>query len=74
MSAGESFYTNIEQYWLPKLKEMTGGELRMELTPVGSVVPYNETMDAIGQGILQGAITATVYFSAAARPSRCWAT
>jgi TRAP-type mannitol/chloroaromatic compound transport system substrate-binding protein len=63
MSAGESFYTNIEQHWLPRLKEMTGGELQIELTPVGSVVPYNETMDAIGQGILQGDITATVYFS-----------
>ena len=63
MSAGESFYTNIEQYWLPRLEEMTGGELQIELTPVGSVVPYNETMDAIGQGILQGDITATVYFS-----------
>ena len=42
---------------------MTGGELQIELTPVGSVVPYNETMDAISQGILQGDITSTVYFS-----------
>ena len=63
MSAGESFYTNIEEHWLPKLEAMTGGELKIELTPVGSVVPYNETMDAISQGILQGDITATVYFS-----------
>ena len=63
MSAGESFYTNIEQHWLPRLKDMTGGELQIELTPVGSVVPYNETMDAISQGILQGDITSTVYFS-----------
>jgi TRAP-type mannitol/chloroaromatic compound transport system substrate-binding protein len=63
MSAGESFYTNIEQHWLPRLKAMTAGELQIELTPVGSVVPYNETMDAISQGILQGDITATVYFS-----------
>jgi TRAP-type mannitol/chloroaromatic compound transport system substrate-binding protein len=63
MTAGESFYTNIQEHWLPKLAEMTNGELQIELTPVGSVVPYNETMDAIGQGILQGDITATVYFS-----------
>jgi TRAP-type mannitol/chloroaromatic compound transport system substrate-binding protein len=63
MTAGESFYKNIEEHWLPKLAEMTGGELQIELTPVGSVVPYNETMDAIAQGILQGDITATVYFS-----------
>ncbi len=63
MSAGESFYANIEEHWLPKLEAMTGGELKIELTPVGSVVPYNETMDAISQGIIQGDITATVYFS-----------
>jgi TRAP-type mannitol/chloroaromatic compound transport system substrate-binding protein len=63
MTAGESFYTNIEEHWLPRLAEMTNGELQIELTPVGSVVPYNETMDAIGQGILQGDITSTVYFS-----------
>lgn len=63
MTAGESFYTNIQEHWLPKLAEMTNGELQIELTPVGSVVPYNETMDAISQGILQGDITATVYFS-----------
>ncbi|MEM7026255.1 MAG: TRAP transporter substrate-binding protein [Pseudomonadota bacterium] len=63
MGAGESFYKNIEEHWLPKLAEMTGGELQIELTPVGSVVPYNETMDAISQGIIQGDITATVYFS-----------
>jgi TRAP-type mannitol/chloroaromatic compound transport system substrate-binding protein len=63
MTAGESFYTNIQEHWLPRLAEMTGGELQIELTPVGSVVPYNETMDAISQGILQGDITSTVYFS-----------
>ena len=73
-SAGESFYANIEEHWLPKLEAMTGGEIKIELTPVGSVVPYNETMDAIDQGILQGDITATVYFSGAARPSPSWAT
>lgn len=63
MTAGESFYTDIEKYWLPRLAEMTDGKLTIELTPVGSVVPYNETMDAIGQGILQGDITATTYFT-----------
>lgn len=67
MTAGESFYTNIQEHWLPKLAEMTNGELQIELTPVGSVVPYNETMDAISQGILQGDITSTVYFSGRSR-------
>ena len=63
MAAGESYYVNIEKYWLPKLEEMTGGELKIELAPVGTIVPYNETIDAIGQGILQGDITSTVYFT-----------
>lgn len=63
MAAGEAYYVNIQTYWVPKLAEMTGGELEIELAPVGSVVPYNETMDAIGMGVLQGDITSTVYFT-----------
>jgi TRAP-type mannitol/chloroaromatic compound transport system substrate-binding protein len=63
MTAGESYYTNIEQHWLPKLEAMTGGRLTIELTPVGSVVPYNETMDAIALGVLQGDLTSTSYFT-----------
>lgn len=63
MTAGESYYTNIEQHWLPKLEAMTGGELKIELTPVGSIVPYNETMDAIAIGVLQGDLTSTSYFT-----------
>lgn len=63
MTAGESYYTNIEEHWLPKLEAMTGGELKIELTPVGSVVPYNETMDAIAIGVLQGDLTSTSYFT-----------
>ncbi|MDF1587339.1 TRAP transporter substrate-binding protein [Marinimicrococcus flavescens] len=63
MAAGEAYYVNMQKYWVPKLSEMTGGELEIELAPVGSVVPYNETMDAIGMGVLQGDITSTVYFT-----------
>ena len=63
MAAGESYFVNAQKYWLPKLEEMTGGELKIELMPVGSVVPYNETMDAIGMGVLQGDFTSTVYFA-----------
>jgi TRAP-type mannitol/chloroaromatic compound transport system substrate-binding protein len=63
MTAGESYYQNIEQHWLPKLATMTGGRLTIELTPVGSVVPHNETMDAVALGVLQGDLTATVYFT-----------
>lgn len=63
MAAGEAYYVNLQKYWVPKLAEMTGGELEIELAPVGSVVPYNETMDSIAMGVLQGDITSTVYFT-----------
>jgi len=63
MAAGESYYVNLDKYWVPRLKEMTGGALQIELAPVGSVVPYNETLDAVGLGVLQGDFTATTYFT-----------
>ena len=63
MTAGESYYQDIERHWLPKLEAMTGGRLTIELTPVGSVVPHNETMDAVALGVLQGDITSTSYFA-----------
>lgn len=63
MQAGEFFYQVIDNHWVPALAEMTEGRLRIELTPANSVVPYNETMDAVAQGVLQGDFTATVYFS-----------
>ncbi len=63
MQAGEFFYQVIEKHWLPVLAEMTEGKLTITLTPANSVVPYNETLDAVGQGVLQGDFTATVYFA-----------
>ncbi len=43
--------------------EKTNGEVTIELLPVGSVVEYNETLEAVGAGILQGQITDTSYFA-----------
>ena len=63
MTAGESYYQDIEKNWLPKLETMSGGRLKIQLTPVSSVVPHNETMDAIALGVLQGDITSTSYFA-----------
>lgn len=67
MNAGESFYVNMEKFWVPRLAEMTGGELTIELAPAGAIVPYNETMDAVANGILQGDFTTTVYFAGRSR-------
>jgi TRAP-type C4-dicarboxylate transport system substrate-binding protein len=60
--AGDFYYKTIER-WLPVLATMTGGKVRAELTPIGSVVPHNQTIDAVAQGILQADLTSTVYFS-----------
>lgn len=59
--SGSAIHKHFEA-WAEKLKIMTDGEIAMQLVPAGGVVPYNQTMDAIGQGILQGDLTATVYF------------
>lgn len=53
----------IQQAWTERVKLMSGGRLSIELLPVGSVVEYNETQDAVGNGILDGHITDVSYFS-----------
>ncbi|WP_036183142.1 TRAP transporter substrate-binding protein DctP [Marinobacterium lacunae] len=52
-----------EQSWVNNVNEMLGGRLRLELLPGGSVVPPNETIDAIGYGIIDGDITSPAYFA-----------
>ncbi|MCA0872764.1 TRAP transporter substrate-binding protein [Seohaeicola saemankumensis] len=54
-------YLNAE--WVPKLEEMTGGTLTVELLPVDAVVPRRETAEAIAVGILDGDLTSINYFS-----------
>nr|WP_321460179.1 TRAP transporter substrate-binding protein DctP [uncultured Cohaesibacter sp.] len=49
--------------WLPKLPEMTNGEITMELMPSGAVVPAKETADVIVAGVLDGDFTTPIYFS-----------
>jgi len=61
-SAGEIAYV-ITKEFTDSIETLTGGRLAVRLVPVGSVVQYNETLDAIGSGLLDGHITATVYFS-----------
>jgi TRAP-type mannitol/chloroaromatic compound transport system substrate-binding protein len=42
---------------------MSNGEISINLVPVNSVVQYNETLEAVGAGILQGHLTDPSYFS-----------
>lgn len=53
----------FQQGWTETLKEMSGGTVVVELLPVGAIVDYKETQDAISGGILDGHITDTSYFA-----------
>ena len=61
-SAGDIAY-NITEEFTDSIATLSGGRLAVRLVPVGSVVQYSETLDAVGAGLLDGHITATVYFS-----------
>ncbi len=60
--AGEIAFAIMKDF-TDSIGPLTGGRLVVELLPVGSVVQYSETLDAVGAGILDGHVTAPVYFS-----------
>ncbi|MEQ9607368.1 MAG: TRAP transporter substrate-binding protein [Kiloniellaceae bacterium] len=53
----------LNEKWVPKLKEMTGGSLEIELLPITAVVPHRETPEAVSMGILDGDLTSINYFA-----------
>lgn len=59
---GIFMYQMAENYakWMD---EMTNGEVKISVAPVGSVVQYNETLDSVSAGILQGEFTDPSYFA-----------
>lgn len=61
-SAGDVAFA-ITQDFADSIEVLTGGRLAIRLVPVGAIVQYSETLDAVAAGILDGHITATVYFS-----------
>ncbi len=61
-SAGEPQY-KIKQQWAADIETMSGGRVHIEILPTGAVVPHNQTLDAVGSGILQGHLTDPSYFS-----------
>ncbi|MBT0958438.1 TRAP transporter substrate-binding protein [Alphaproteobacteria bacterium KMM 3653] len=60
--AGDNFFP-IEEDWADRVNELSGGRIEITVVPVGTVVAHNETLDAVGAGILQGHITDPSYFS-----------
>ena len=49
--------------WTDLVAERSGGKVKIELLPVGSVVEYNETLDAVAAGILDGQICDSSYWA-----------
>ena len=62
LPAGHVVFKN-EQDWVKEVNSMLGGRLTLELLPGGAVVPPNETIDAVGAGIVDGDITSPAYFA-----------
>ncbi|MEL6299060.1 MAG: TRAP transporter substrate-binding protein [Pseudomonadota bacterium] len=61
--AGDWAHKFMTDKWAPKLAEMTGGKLKIEVLPTKAVVPHRETIDAVAAGILDGDLNAVSYFS-----------
>ncbi|MCG7599181.1 TRAP transporter substrate-binding protein [Halomonas sp. McH1-25] len=62
-NSGDYAYQYLQENWVPKVEEMTGGDVTINLMPIGSVVPYKETLEAVGMGLLDGDLTAPAYFA-----------
>ncbi|MEM8948240.1 MAG: TRAP transporter substrate-binding protein [Pseudomonadota bacterium] len=61
--AGDWAHRFMTDEWGPKLGEMTGGSLEVEVLATRAVVPHRETIDAVANGILDGDLNAVSYFS-----------
>ena len=58
-----SLIFEAEQEWADNIARMTGGDVVVDLLPVNAVVGYDETLFAVGRGILDGHITEPSYFA-----------
>lgn len=60
--AGDPNYQRWQE-WAKEIGERTDGRVEVNLMSVGSVVDFQETLDAVGAGILDGHVTDTSYFA-----------
>lgn len=58
-----SINQRIFEDFCERVGEMTGGRLQIEPLAVGSIVAYNETLDAVGAGLLDAQHGGTGYFA-----------
>ncbi|MEM9592436.1 MAG: TRAP transporter substrate-binding protein [Pseudomonadota bacterium] len=62
-TSGDASFKYMAEVWAPRLGEMTGGSLEIELLPTKSVVPHRETPDAVAIGVLDGDLNSILYFA-----------
>ncbi len=60
--AGDNFFV-IEKEWAENVHKMSAGRIDIQVVPAGTIVAHNETLEAVGSGILQGHMTDPSYFS-----------
>lgn len=60
--AGDPNYQRWQE-WAKEVGERTDGRVEVNMMSVGSVVDFQETLDAVGAGILDGHVTDTSYFA-----------
>ncbi|TDR93233.1 TRAP transporter substrate-binding protein [Enterovirga rhinocerotis] len=57
-----SFIAENQKYFADRVAAMSGGKLKIEMLPVGSVVPAFEVLDAVNAGVIDGGHTAIAYW------------
>lgn len=62
VNAGDDQF-KIAKKWADSVTDKSNGEIEIELMPSSAIVGNNETLDAVGAGILQGHITDPSYFA-----------
>lgn len=53
----------ILEAFAEKVAKATNGDIEIQLYPVSGLVPFTETLEAVGKGILQGHHSGAVYFA-----------
>ena len=53
----------VKKDWAEEVKEKSDGRIEIEILPVNAVVQANQTLQAVGAGILQGHLTDPSYFT-----------
>lgn len=60
---GGSINQKVVERFADNVEQMSDGRLTIEVLPVGAIVAHNETLEAVGSGILTGQQSATTYFT-----------